>query len=103
LDRQARNSSDLGGVWADHAPASIAERTSVVGFARGVLTIGVPNDAVRHDTDRFLREGGLDQIRRASRANVRRIRIVRDPANRGDTSLAVSELAASHRISRRNA
>ncbi len=77
IKRRAREMGDLGDAWAELCPPDLAPRTKPLGVSRGVLSIGITNDADRYAIDRFLRSGGTRQLAARSPATLRRVKLVR--------------------------
>jgi hypothetical protein len=75
--RDAKRTGGVGEAWGRVCPDRLGRATRVLGLSRGVLRVGVPNDAVRHEVDRFLRDGGMRALAGASPATVRRVRFER--------------------------
>lgn len=79
LARDAKRNAGIGDAWARHCPDHLRPHTRVIGFAKGTLRVAVPNDAVKHDLDRFLRTGGFTQLAKSAPATLRRVQFSRQP------------------------
>jgi hypothetical protein len=76
LKRRSRTLGAVATAWTATLPANLVERTALVGFSRGVLTVRCDDNAARFELDRFLRSGGeLELIRRAP-AGLARVRLL---------------------------
>ncbi len=71
LSDQARRATDA---WATAAPDAVAASTRVVDLKAGTLTVAARSAADRHAADRWLRGGGLGDLRAIARAPITRVR-----------------------------
>lgn len=62
--------------WVSVVPPELIDRTALEGVSRGVLTVRVPDNAVRFQLDRFLRAGGQRAFVAACPASLRQVRII---------------------------
>jgi len=76
LKRDRRRFAVVAEAWAAHCPGTLASRSTILRFARGVLTIAADDSAMRFELDRWLRSGGEDAVIAASRAPVHRVKVV---------------------------
>jgi hypothetical protein len=77
LRQQAKRLGGIGDAWRDICPLAVVDRTKVLALSRGVLSIGVVNEADRFTLDRFLRSGGERELARRSPTTLRRVKLVR--------------------------
>jgi hypothetical protein len=75
IARPHRQLGDLVGLWQDHVPTALVERTVLVSYRRGVLRVAVPDSATNYQLDRALRGGVLRLLRAAFKGNLRSVRI----------------------------
>lgn len=76
LARARRSDAGVAEAWEAVCPPALAARTALGGLSRGVLTVRTPDASTRFEVDRFLREGGERSLTGASRAAVRRVKVV---------------------------
>jgi len=86
LDAKKRQKAvgGIGVVWAElladvktgGGNDSLAERTIVRSFLRGLLTIEASDTATRYQVDRWLRGGGLELLRKRSPRTLTRVKLV---------------------------
>ena len=86
LDAKKRRKAvgGIGTVWAElltevkssSANETLAVRTIVRSFLRGVLTIEASDTATRYEVDRWLRAGGLEMLRKRSPRTLTRVKVV---------------------------
>lgn len=69
--------------WAAAAPDTVAPNTRVADLKAGTLTVEVRSAADRHAADRWLRGGGLDDLRAIAHAPITRVRFVLDASGWG--------------------
>lgn len=77
LSGQAQRAADA---WAAAAPDAVAASTRVVDLKAGALRVAVRSAADRHAADRWLRAGGLADLRAIARAPITRVRFDLDSA-----------------------
>lgn len=73
----AKPAAKLEGIaelWQQHVPAAIVERSRLVGFHRGTLTVAVDSTTVRSELDMRLRGGLLRTIQTASKGTLYRVK-----------------------------
>jgi hypothetical protein len=76
-DQTRRTQSKLGrliDLWQQLVPAKLADRTSLVGFHGGVLTVEVDSASTAFQIDRLLRSGLTDELRRRFNGTLSRVR-----------------------------
>jgi len=73
LEREHRLTGGLAGAWAALCPAELAERSRVVRFAAGVVTVEVADGATRFRLDRWLRSGGRAALQARAGGGIRRV------------------------------
>ncbi len=66
----------VAGALDEALPESLRGRMVLEGMRAGVAIIKVDDSSARFELDRWLRAGGLDEIRRISRTTVRRVKLV---------------------------
>jgi len=76
LKRDRARLAAVARAWLECCPGTLAERSAIRSFARGVLTVAADDASTRFELDRWLRSGGEDAVIRASRAPVHRVKIV---------------------------
>lgn len=86
ISAQAQRATDA---WAAAAPDAVMPTTRVADLKSGTLVVEVRSAADRHAADRWLRGGGLDDLRAIAKAPITRVRFVLDasgwdPAERTD-------------------
>jgi hypothetical protein len=72
--RPHKQVAGLAVLWRELVPAALLERTALASFARGVLTVEVPDSTTLYEIDRLLRGGLERQLRAASTMPLRRVR-----------------------------
>jgi len=82
LERLQRKTGGLAATWERHCPPELLERTSIQGFARGVLRIRAADSSTRFALDRALRGGMERRLIEASTAGIRRVRVSVGPIDR---------------------
>lgn len=65
----------LATLWQDLVPADILDRTALVSFTRGLLTVEVPDSATLYQLTGLLRAGLQEQLRSHSRSALRRVTV----------------------------
>ncbi len=73
--KRDRHYSVAAEAWGEVCPRELAARTAIVGFARGVLTIGVSDAATRFEIDRVLRAGAERELVRRMSTTLRKVRL----------------------------
>jgi hypothetical protein len=76
LRRLHRKLGDAGRAWGEVCPEEFADRAAPVALQSGVLTIAVADAPTRHRLGLWLRTEGERRLRSASRAPIRRVRLV---------------------------
>jgi hypothetical protein len=67
-------------LWRTTMPPAVVERSMLVSFSRGVLTVHVDAPATLYEADRALRGGAEQQLRAAFRGGaLRRVRLAVEP------------------------
>lgn len=79
----SRRLGSAGAVWGEVCPAELAASTLVESLSRGVLTIRVADAPARFELDRWLRTGGERAVIGASRAPIRKVKLVMGPLDDG--------------------
>lgn len=69
--------------WSAAAPDGVVVSTRVADLKSGTLIVEVRSAADRHAADRWLRAGGLGDLRAIARAPITRVRFVLDAAGWG--------------------
>lgn len=78
--RTQRRFSSLIDAWEAHVPADLARHSAIEGVRAGTVQVLAASASVRYALDRFLREGGLDTLRRQYNGPLRQVRVrVGDP------------------------
>lgn len=76
MSDQARRAADA---WSAAAPDAVAATTRVTDLRAGTLRVAARSAADRHAADRWLRGGGLADLRAIARAPIARVRFDLDP------------------------
>jgi hypothetical protein len=78
VERSARSAAGAWGQLLETAglSAELVERTKVVSFRFGVLTVRVSDAPTKYAVDRFLRGGGEAALARLAAATLRRVKLV---------------------------
>ncbi len=76
LERTRKRLSGAGAAWEAVCPEDLRDAVRVGALSRGVLTLHVRDSAGAYELDRRLREGLEQALVAASRAPVRRIKVV---------------------------
>ena len=71
LSDQAQRAADA---WAAAAPDAVAASTRVVDLKAGTLSVAARSAADRHAADRWLRGGGLADLRAIAKAPITRVK-----------------------------
>lgn len=71
LSDQAQRAADA---WAAAAPDAVAASTRVVDLKAGTLSVAARSAADRHAADRWLRGGGLADLRAMAKAPITRVK-----------------------------
>lgn len=69
--RRLRGADDA---WATATPPALRDRATLVRLDRGTLMIAPADSAAAFEIDRWLRAGGLEQLRALSGGSIRRVR-----------------------------
>ncbi len=72
---QAQRAADA---WAAAAPDAVAASTRVLDLKAGTLSVAARSAADRHAADRWLRGGGLEDLRAIAKAPITRVRFTLD-------------------------
>ncbi len=83
LEREHRLTGGLAGAWAALCPPELSERSRVVRFASGVVTVEVTDGSTRFRLDRWLRSGGRDALQARAGGGIRRV-VMRVGGGRGE-------------------
>ena len=85
VQRPMRALTAVSESWVRVVPAGLVERTILLSFTRGVLTVAVPNAVTGYELERFLAEGGQDLLRRSltTAAAFQRVRVKVEPSRFG--------------------
>jgi hypothetical protein len=75
ISDQARRATDA---WAAAAPDAVVATTRVADLKSGTLVVEVRSASDRHAADRWLRGGGLADLRAIAKAPIMRVRFVLD-------------------------
>ncbi len=76
LRRLRRKLAGAGRAWGEVCPEEFADRAAPIALQGGVLTVAVADAPTRHRLGLWLRTEGERRLRAASRAPVRRVRLV---------------------------
>ena len=76
LKKLEKRSASIGEAWGLVVPEVLAGKTTIDRLSRGVLTVRVADAPARYELDRFLRGGGLEELRRTARVSITRVKIV---------------------------
>lgn len=71
ISAQAQRAADA---WAAAAPDTVAASTRVVELKGGTLSVAVRSAADRHAADRWLRAGGLEDLRAIAKSPITRVK-----------------------------
>lgn len=74
VKKMSGQASRAGEAWAAAAPDAVARVSRVKDLRGGTLTVGIVSSADRHAADRWLRTGGLAELRRLARAPISRVK-----------------------------
>ncbi len=74
VKKMSAQASRAGEAWSAAAPDAVAAVSRVKDLRGGTLTVGIASSADRHAADRWLRTGGLAELRRLARAPISRVR-----------------------------
>lgn len=75
LGRLRKRLGGAGRAWSACCPEALAGLTAPVGLSGGVLRVAARDASARYRVDRWLRGGGLSDLRRASSAPISRVRV----------------------------
>ena len=64
----------LAVLWRELVPCELLERTALVSFSAGVLTVQVADSSTLYQLDRLLRSGLERQLRSGCKATLRKVR-----------------------------
>lgn len=78
IKRVSAQASRAGEAWGVAAPDGVAASTRVTDLKGGVLHVAVRTAADRHRADRWLRSGGLAELRALAKAPISRVRFQLD-------------------------
>lgn len=79
LKRTEKRVSGSAAVWERVCPPELLDRTSVIGFGRGVLSIGVSDHSTKYVLDRLMRSGLESELIRRSAVAVSKVKLVVQP------------------------
>jgi hypothetical protein len=85
LKKVSAQASRASEAWETAAPDGVRAATGVVDLKGGTLIVRVRSAADRHRADRWVRGGGLTELRALARAPITRVRFVLD-ASAGTTA-----------------
>lgn len=74
VKKMSGQASRAGEAWSAAAPDAVARVSRVKDLRGGTLTVGIASSADRHAADRWLRTGGLAELRHLARAPISRVR-----------------------------
>ena len=72
--RPHKQVESLAILWRELVPSDLLDRTALASFARGVLTVEVPDSATLYQMDRLLRGGLERQLRAGCKTTLRKVR-----------------------------
>lgn len=75
FERQVRDGDDVAAAWDRVVPGHLRGRAAVMGCRSGVLSIRCRSASDRFALDRWLRGGGEQAVRDASRSTVKRVKL----------------------------
>lgn len=75
LSRQHRSLHGVGEAWGIVVPPELGRTVQIRSLKRGVLTVAAEDSAGAYLLDRWLRDGGLEALRRRSPAALTRVKI----------------------------
>jgi hypothetical protein len=75
LTKNQKGLKGVGEAWDRVCPSEHADRTEVVGIARGVLRVRVEDGATKYELARWLRAGGEREVIEASRHPIRKVKL----------------------------
>ncbi|MEM9374047.1 MAG: DciA family protein [Planctomycetota bacterium] len=74
VKRMSGQASRASEAWSAAAPDAVAAVSRVRDLRAGTLTVEIASSADRHAADRWLRTGGLDELRALAKAPLSRVR-----------------------------
>jgi Dna[CI] antecedent, DciA len=74
VSKPAAKLEGIAELWQEHVPTTIAQRSRLVGFHRGTLTVSLDSTTVRAELDTQLRSGLLRTLQSASRGALYRVK-----------------------------
>lgn len=75
VEKPHKQVGQLVTVWERLIPEPLNHRTALAGLTRGILTVHVTDSPTLYELDRLLRGGVEQQIKRASKAPLRKIKL----------------------------
>lgn len=72
--KPAEKLSGIAELWQEHVPAAIAEKSRLIGFLKGTLTVALDSATVRAELEGQLRGGLLRKLQVESRGAVYRVK-----------------------------
>lgn len=75
VERHAARFGNAAQLWEEFIPTEIHADTRLSGLSGGVLSIVTSSAATSFALDRVLREGAQEQLRRASKGKISRVRV----------------------------
>ena len=80
IAKPAEKLDGISELWQSHVPAPLLDHSRLIGFHRGVLTVGLDSATVRAELDVRLRSGLLRTLQTASRGSLFRVKTCVQPA-----------------------
>ena len=74
VTKPAEKLSGIAELWREHVPAAIVERSRLVGFLKGTLTVALDSATVRAELEGQLRGGLLRKLQAESRGALYRVK-----------------------------
>jgi hypothetical protein len=74
VTKPAEKLSGIAELWQEHVPAAIVERSRLIGFLKGTLTVALDSATVRAELEGQLRGGLLRKLQVESRGAVYRVK-----------------------------
>jgi hypothetical protein len=73
--RANRRLGQIIDLWHEVIPPDLTRHCAIVGLRSGSLQVEADSAAVVYELDRFLRDGGTDELRRRYRGTLMRVRV----------------------------
>jgi hypothetical protein len=76
LKKSRDQMGNLGEAWAVHVPSDLLATSELISLMRGVLTVQVRDASSRFALDRWLRDGGQQDLISVANVPLRRIKLI---------------------------